>query len=89
MSEMDSQRRHQLEGLAIGLEQRGEKSAAHMVRLAISDHAALRDAAMFVLTTFRKDEAEGFRSKDRQFAITILGQALSVTNGARDTPGEG
>ncbi len=34
-------------------------------------------AAKLVLDTFEKDEAQGFRSRDRQFAIDILNRALS------------
>lgn len=41
---LDRQRRDQLEGLAMGLEQRGEKSAAHTVRLAVADIDSLRKA---------------------------------------------
>lgn len=37
----------------------------------------LRDAAQTVFDTFSRDEAQGFRSKDRQFAIEILGAALT------------
>jgi len=43
-TELDRQKLAQLEGLAIGLEQRGEKSAAHMIRLAIDDIESLRKA---------------------------------------------
>jgi len=39
----------------------------------------LREAAQCVLDTFSKDEAQGYRSKDRQFAISVLGSALSAT----------
>ncbi len=41
---INSQRRNQLEGLAIGLEQRGEKSAAHLVRITVEDIDNLRKA---------------------------------------------
>lgn len=34
-------------------------------------------AAETVLKTFETDEAQGFRSRDRQYAITILRAALS------------
>jgi hypothetical protein len=37
----------------------------------------LREAAKLVVATFEKDEAQGFRSRDRQFAISILRAALS------------
>lgn len=37
---------------------------------------AVIEAARHVLDTFRKDEAQGYRSKDRQFAIAILGKAF-------------
>jgi hypothetical protein len=30
-----------------------------------------------VLNTFKRDEAQGYRSRDRQFAIEILSKALS------------
>jgi hypothetical protein len=36
----------------------------------------LRWAVETVLETFRKDEAQGYRSRDRQYAISILGKAL-------------
>lgn len=41
---MDRQRRAQLEGLAIGLDQRGDKSAAHLIRLTVADLDSLRKA---------------------------------------------
>jgi hypothetical protein len=41
---MDRQRRAQLEGLVIGMDQRGEKSAAHLIRLTVADLDALRKA---------------------------------------------
>ena len=37
----------------------------------------VRTAAQFVVDTFSRDEAQGYRSKDRQFAIEILGKALA------------
>lgn len=37
---------------------------------------SVRSAAQCVYDTFVKDEAAGYRSRDRQFAIEILGQAL-------------
>ena len=37
---------------------------------------AVLDAVQFVLKTFKTDEAQGFRSRDRQFAISILESAL-------------
>jgi len=36
----------------------------------------LRKAIEFVLDTFEKSEAHGYRSRDRQFAISILRKAL-------------
>ena len=39
---LEEQQEAQLEGLAIGLEQRGEKSAAHLIRLTLRDLKALR-----------------------------------------------
>jgi hypothetical protein len=37
---------------------------------------SLRWAVETVLKTFRADEAQGYRSRDRQYAIDILGKAL-------------
>jgi hypothetical protein len=37
----------------------------------------LRKAITDLVETFEKDEAQGYRSKDRQFAISILRKALS------------
>ena len=37
----------------------------------------LSGAINTVLSTFEKDEAQGFRSRDRQFAIDILRKAIS------------
>jgi hypothetical protein len=36
----------------------------------------LQQAVKAVVETFSRDEAQGFRSRDRQFAIEILGAAL-------------
>lgn len=38
----------------------------------------LRHAVETVVSTFEKDEMQGFRSKDRQFAIEILKHALTT-----------
>lgn len=40
---IEEQQEAQLEGLAIGLEQIGEKSAAHLIRAALRDLKALRE----------------------------------------------
>jgi len=40
--------------------------------------AALTAAVQQIQTTFQRDEDQGYRSKDRQFAIAILSQALAV-----------
>lgn len=34
--------------------------------------------ARYVLEKFQKDEAQGYRSRDRQFAIEMLGKFLTV-----------
>ncbi|WP_316176284.1 hypothetical protein [Bradyrhizobium sp. SZCCHNRI1073] len=38
--------------------------------------AKLETAIEVVVSTFEKDEAQGFRSRDRQFAIDILKMAM-------------
>jgi hypothetical protein len=40
--------------------------------------SAVRRALEFILEKFRKDEAQGYRSRDRQFAIEIAEQALKA-----------
>jgi hypothetical protein len=42
--DLEFQQEAQLEGLALGLEQRGENSAAHIIRLALRDLRQLRAA---------------------------------------------
>jgi len=42
-----------------------------------SDCMSLEEAARTVLTTFQRDEAAGYRSRDRQFAIELLGAAFA------------
>lgn len=37
----------------------------------------IEDAAKYVLKTFKKDESDGYRSRDRQFAIDILGKPFT------------
>jgi len=37
---------------------------------------SFRRAVDYVLSKFKKDEEQGYRSKDRQFAITILDKAI-------------
>jgi len=39
---------------------------------------SLRWAVETVLKTFRADEAAGYRSKDRQYAISMLGKAIEM-----------
>jgi hypothetical protein len=39
--------------------------------------AALREALTMVVDSFKVDEAAGYRSRDRQYAIEILGHALA------------
>lgn len=41
-----------------------------------AESARLRAAVAFVVETFEKDEARGYHTKDRQFAISILRKAL-------------
>lgn len=41
----------------------------------------LEDAVRYVIDTFRRDEEQGYRSKDRQFAISILSKALEPKGG--------
>lgn len=42
----------------------------------MNEKLALMKAVLHVIETFERDEAQGFRSKDRQFAISILRSAL-------------
>lgn len=51
---LEQQQEHKLEGLAIGLEQRGEKSAAHEVRGALAEIQRLR--AMCEELTYERNE---------------------------------
>jgi hypothetical protein len=49
---------------------------------------AIERAARFVYDNFVRDEADGYRSRDRQFAIEVLGKAFSearADTGARQT----
>jgi hypothetical protein len=49
------------------------------VRLGREDLAFFKNLIQYadkVLTTFEKDEAQGYRARDRQFAIDLLGKAL-------------
>lgn len=41
-----------------------------------SENRRLREAIETVLNTFEADEAQGYRSRDRQYAIEILRLAL-------------
>jgi hypothetical protein len=36
----------------------------------------MREAIEYVMTKFEQDEAQGYHTKDREFAITILRKAL-------------
>jgi hypothetical protein len=54
------------------------------------DQTPLRDAVQYVLDKFKKDEAQGYHTKDRQFAIEILDKTLSGTSTVRaDTENKG
>lgn len=46
------------------------------LNLADVEAARLRAAVDLVLATFKKDEQDGYRSRDRQFAIAILDKAI-------------
>jgi hypothetical protein len=46
-----------------------------------ADRDKLLAAIIHVCETFEKDEAQGYRSKDRQFAIAILRQVAPLTAG--------
>jgi hypothetical protein len=52
---------------------------AHIEELT-AEIARLRDAAVCVHDTFAKDIEQGYRTKDKQFAVAVLGQALAATN---------
>lgn len=45
---------------------------------------AVRDAAQFVLKTFKTSEEQGYHTRDRQFAISILKEALSAPQADKD-----
>lgn len=46
--------------------------------------SAIRRALHFIHDTFRKDEAQGYRSRDRQFAIEIAERALKAEPSVAD-----
>lgn len=46
----------------------------------------LHEAARRVFETFMRDEQQGYRSRDRQFAIEVLGPALNVADGRGRPP---
>ncbi len=45
---------------------------------------AVLEAIQFVLKNFKASEAQGYHTRDRQFAISILEQALSAQPGAQN-----
>jgi regulator of replication initiation timing len=45
----------------------------------------LREWIGFVVEKFEKDEAQGYHTKDRQFALAILRKALSPTEAPSPT----
>jgi hypothetical protein len=49
------------------------------IKETLADYTRLEDAVDRVLTTFESDEAKGYRSRDRQFAITVLKEARKST----------
>ncbi|KQO69515.1 hypothetical protein ASF22_02590 [Methylobacterium sp. Leaf87] len=51
------------------------------------DETGVREAAQFVHDTFARDLAQGYKTKDKDFAVAILGAALSAAPAAR--PGDG
>lgn len=51
------------------------ESAAEIERL-----LKIERAATVVVETFEKDEAQGYRSKDRQFAIAVLRVAMPIAD---------
>jgi hypothetical protein len=44
------------------------------------DESPLRKMVEYVLQRFEKDEADGYRSKDRQFAIDVLRKGLELSS---------
>lgn len=59
-----------------------EAAKAWNTRAIPAPDARVREAAEYVLANFKKSEADGYRSRDRQFAIAILDKALSPQQGA-------
>lgn len=54
-----------------------ESAAQNRDAILRASSTKLHEAVELVIATFEKDEAQGYRSKDRQFAISILSAALS------------
>lgn len=50
--------------------------------------SVLRGTLEKVLTTFQRDEAQGYHSRDRQFAIAILSTALAASREPSKQPPE-
>jgi hypothetical protein len=59
----------------------------HMGEPAPQASEAVLEAVQFVLKNFKASEAQGYHTRDRQFAINILEQALSAQPGAQRTGG--
>jgi hypothetical protein len=55
------------------------RAAEARAEAAEAEIARLRDAAVCVHDTFAKDIEQGYRTKDKQFAVAVLGQALAAT----------
>ncbi|MGJ4953000.1 hypothetical protein [Bradyrhizobium sp. HKCCYLS20291] len=53
-----------------------EAELVHELALSYVRNQLLNQFATAVLETFEKSEAQGYRSRDRQFAIDLLGKAL-------------
>jgi hypothetical protein len=59
-------------------DERGHHIVPYPAQQAQAGATALREAAKLVFDKFVRDEADGYRSRDRQFAIDILGRVLTA-----------
>ena len=57
---------------------------AQRIRLLKAEVARLRTAAQTVHDTFKRDLEQGFQTRDKQYAVAILGAALAHKGGGDD-----
>ncbi|WP_128827838.1 hypothetical protein [Achromobacter mucicolens] len=76
LSKLQTTGPHAQQPLSLSKAMRSQPDKVVVLSRTVRRDDVLLEAVQFILKTFKADEAQGFRSRDRQFAISILEEAL-------------